>query len=193
MAQDLVNSGAMPKLTQLQAYPDFAAGDMGMILESSSLQSTFQKGAQKAGWTLADAQMPSFGGKPTEPTNSGAALFMYAKTPATQRASWDLMTYLTSPQAYTLISEDIGYLPLRTGLVSAPSGLQSWAQAHPLLQANLDQLSRLQPWVSFPGNDYNQIVADMMNAVQSVVFQNANPATTLSAAQQTASALLPAT
>jgi multiple sugar transport system substrate-binding protein len=193
MAQDLVNSGAMPKLTQLQAYPDFAAGDMGMILESSSLQSTFQKGAKAAKWTLADAEMPSFGGQPTEPTNSGAALFMYAKTPATERASWDLMTYLTSPQAYTLISEDIGYLPLRTGLVSDASGLQAWAQAHPLLQANLDQLSRLQPWVSFPGNNYSEIVNDMMGAVQAVVFNGANPTSTLAAAQKTASALLPAT
>ena len=193
MAQDLVNSGAMPKLTQLQAYPDFAAGDMGMILESSSLQSTFQKGAKAGNWTLADAGMPSFGGQATEPTNSGAALFMYAKTPATERASWDLMTYLTSPAAYTLISEDIGYLPLRTGLVNDPTGLEAWSKANPLLQANLNQLARLQPWQSFPGNDYSEIVNDMMGAVQAVVFNDANPTSTLSAAQKTASALLPAT
>ena len=191
MAQGLVDSGAMPKLTQLQAYPDFAAGKVGMILESSSLQGTFQKGAAAGNWQLADAEMPSFNGKPTAPTNSGAALFMLAKTPATERASWDLITYLTSPQAYTQISENIGYLPLRTGLVSAPTGLLAWAKAHPLLQANLDQLNRLEPWQSFPGTNWNQIISDMMDAVQAVVFQNGNPSSTLSAAQQTASSLLP--
>jgi multiple sugar transport system substrate-binding protein len=191
MAQGLVDSGAMPKLTQLQAYPAFAAGNMGMLLESSSLQSAFSKGAKAGGWTLADTTMPSFAGKPTEPTNSGAALFMFAKTPAKQRAAWDLMTYLTSPAAYTLISENIGYLPLRTGLVHDPNGLQAWAKANPLLQANLTQLARVQPWQSFPGTSFGTIVNDMMDAVQSVVFQNANPAATLSAAQQTASSLLP--
>ncbi|HEY1824045.1 MAG TPA: ABC transporter substrate-binding protein [Trebonia sp.] len=191
MAQGLVNSGAMPKLTQLQAYPDFAAGNMGMLLESSSLQGVFQKGAQSGKWQLADAAMPGFGSKPTEPTNSGAALYMFSKDPAKQRAAWDLITFLTSSQAYTTISENIGYLPLRTGLVNDPSGLQSWTKANPLLQANLSQLARLQPWVAFPGNDYVQIQNDMMNAVQSVVFQDANPATTLAAAQKTASSLLP--
>ncbi len=190
MAQDLVNSGAMPKLTQLQAFPEFAAGNMGMILESSSLQGTFQKGAAAGKWQLADAPMPSYGTRPTEPTNSGAALFMFAKTPAKQRAAWDLITYLTSPQAYTLIAENIGYLPLRTGLVTDPNGLLIWAKQNPLLQANLAQLARLQPWQSFPGNNYAQVVNDMMNAVQAVVFQNANPTSTLAAAQQTASSLL---
>jgi multiple sugar transport system substrate-binding protein len=193
MAQDLVNSGAMPKLTQIQAYPDFAAGKIGMILESSSVQGVFQKGAKAGNWQLADAPMPSFDGKTTEPTNSGAALFMLSKDPAKQRAAWDLIQFLTSPQAYTLISEDIGYLPLRTGLVNDPAGLQAWVKQNPLLQANLDQLARIkEPWVSFPGNDYKQLQNDMMNAVQSVVFNNANPATTLAAAQKAASALLPA-
>lgn len=191
MAQGLVNSGAMPKLTQLQAYPEFAAGNMGMMLETSALQGVFQKGAAAGKWTLADALMPSFAGKPTAPTNSGAALFMFAKTPARQRAAWDLMTYLTSPQAYTLISEGIGYLPLRTGLVSDPTGLLTWAKEHPLLQANLTQLAKVTPWQSFPGTSFATIVNDMMDAVQAVVFQGASPASTLSAAQATASSLLP--
>jgi multiple sugar transport system substrate-binding protein len=193
MAQGLVNSGAMPKLTQLQAYPEFTAGKMGMLLESSSVQGTFQKGAQAGKWQLAAAPMPSFDGKPTQPTNSGAELFMMAKDPAKQRAAWDLMQYLTSPQAYTMIAEDIGYLPLRTGLVNDPSGLQSWAKQNgTLLQVNLNQLANIkQPWVAFPGNDYKQIQDDMMNAVQSVVFNNANPTSTLTAAQKAATALLP--
>ena len=193
MAQDLVNSGAMPKLTQIQAYPEFAAGGMGMLLESSSVQGVFQKGAKAGKWQLDAAPMPSFDGKTTEPTNSGAELFMLSKDPAKQRAAWDLIQFLTSPQAYTLIAEDIGYLPLRTGLVNDPSGLQAWAKENsPLLQVNLDQLARIrEPWIAFPGADYKQIQNDMMNAVQSVVFNNASPTSTLTAAQQAATPLLP--
>jgi multiple sugar transport system substrate-binding protein len=73
-----------------------------------------------------------------------------------------------------------------------PNGLQAWAKQNPLLQVNLDQLARIQrPWISFPGSDYKQIQNDMMNAVESVVFQNADATSTLSAAQKTASSLLP--
>lgn len=192
MAQDLVNSGAMPKLTQVQAYPEFAAGNMGMILESSSLQGVFAKGAAGGQWQLADAPMPSFDGMVTAPTNSGAALFVMATDPAKQRAAWDLIKYLTSDQAYTLISSKIGYLPLRTGLVDDPNGLRTWATRNPLVRVNLQQLSRLHPWVSFPGDNYVQIRDTMLDAVERVVFQNADPTSTLTAAQAQASTLLPA-
>ncbi|HEX3788496.1 MAG TPA: ABC transporter substrate-binding protein [Pseudonocardiaceae bacterium] len=191
MAQDLVDSGASPKLTQVQAYPEFAAGNMGMILESSSLQGTFQKGAAAADWQLSDAVMPSFNGKTTAPTNSGAALFVMSTDPAKQRASWDLIKYLTSNPAFTLIASKIGYLPLRTGLVNDPTGLQGWAKQNPLLQPNLDQLARLHQWVSFPGDNYVQIRNDMLQAVEKVVYQNADPASTLAAAQQEATTLMP--
>ena len=191
MAQDMVNSGAMPKLTQVQAYPEFAAGNMGMMLESSSLQGTFAKGAKGAGWQLADAALPSFDGKPTAPTNSGAALFVMSKDPAKQRAAWDLIKYLTSDAAYPLITSKIGYLPLRTGLMDAPNGLKAWATANPLSQVNIEQLDRLHPWVSFPGDNYVEIRNDMLQAVEKVVFQNADPTATLTAAQQQATTLMP--
>jgi multiple sugar transport system substrate-binding protein len=192
MVQDLVNSGAAPKLSQAQAYPQFARGEMGMLLESSSLQGTFQKGAAGK-WDLRAAPMPSFDGRPTMPTNSGAALFVLSNDPAKQRAAWELVQFLTSDRAYTTISSKIGYLPLRTSLVDDPRYLQPWAAKNPLLAPNLEQLSRLQRWQSFPGNDYTRIKDRMMAGVESVVFQGADPTATMTAAQNEAAALLPAT
>lgn len=192
MAQDLVTSGATPKLTQAQAFPEFTRGDMGMILESSSVQSQFIKGAAGGHWTLRSATMPSFDGKPVRPTNSGAALFMFSKDPARQRAAWDLITFLTSDAAYTQITSKIGYLPLRTGLLDDPNGLQSWAKDHgALAKPNLSQLAVMQPWVAFPGNSYVQIRNGMLGAVESVVYDGASPASTLSTAQDQATKLLP--
>ena len=192
MAQDLVTSGATPKLTQAQAYPEFARGGMGMILESSSIQGTFIKGAAGANWTLKDATMPTFAGKTAQPTNSGAALFMFSKDPAKQRAAWDLITFLTSDAAYTQITSKIGYLPLRTGLLDDPNGLQTWAKTNgPLAKPNLDQLAVLKPWVALPGNSYVQIRNTMLTAVENVVYDGANPQTTLTTAQDQATKLLP--
>jgi multiple sugar transport system substrate-binding protein len=192
MARDLVSSGASPKLSQTQAYPEFARGDMGMLLESSSLQGTFQKGAAGK-WDLRAAPMPSFDGRPTMPTNSGAALFVLSNDPAKQRAAWDLVQFLTSDQAYTAIAQKIGYLPLRTSLTTDPRYLQPWAASNPLLAPNLEQLARLQRWQSFPGNDYTRIKDTMMQGVETAVYQGADPQATMAAAQANASPLLPAT
>lgn len=192
MAQDLVTSGASPKLSQAQAYPQFARGEMGMLLESSSLQGTFQKGAAGK-WDLRAAPMPAFDGRPTRPTNSGAALFVLSNDPAKQRAAWELTKFLTSDRAYTTISSKIGYLPLRTSLVDDPRYLQPWAAKNPLLAPNLAQLSRLARWQSFPGNDYIRIQDTMMQGVETAVYQGADPQATMTAAQSAAAALMPTT
>ncbi|WP_415972770.1 ABC transporter substrate-binding protein [Rhodococcus sp. 077-4] len=191
MARSLVDSGATPKLSQQQGYEAFARGDMGMILESSAIQGTFIKGA-KDKWDLRATTMPSFDSKPVVPTNSGASLFTFASDPAKQRASWELIEFLTSEESYTAISKGIGYLPLRTGLVDDPDGLKDWAESSPLIEPNLTQLETMEPWVSMPGNDYLQIRDGMMDAVESIVYQGADPASTLTAAREQATTLLPA-
>jgi multiple sugar transport system substrate-binding protein len=191
MAQDMVNSGATPKLQQKPAYTEFAAGGMGMILETSAVQSVFQKGAQTAHWDLGATTEPAFGSQPVIPTSSGSALFMLSKDPAKQRAAWDLIKFLTSDQAYDVISSKIGYLPLRPSLVDSAADLKTWADANPLIRPNLDQLTRMEPWVAFPGNQFTQIRDGMMQAVESIVYQGKPAGPTLSAAQTQATALLP--
>ncbi|MFR9800870.1 ABC transporter substrate-binding protein [Pseudonocardia sp. RS010] len=186
---DMVKSGASPKFSQQQAVEAFARGDLGMILESSALQGTFGKGAKGAGWELRGAATPSFGDTPSVPTNSGAALYILSDDPAEQRAAWELITFLTSDQAYTDIAKNIGYLPLRTGLMD--STLKDWAAANPTTGINIEQLDRMEPWVSFPGTDYLQIRDGMMDAVEKVVLQGADPQATLAEAQQRGQALVP--
>lgn len=190
MAQQLVKSGATPDLSQAQAMEAMGRGQLGMFLESSALQGTLQ--SQSAGkWELRAAAMPGFGEKPTMPTNSGSALFVMSDDKAKQRASWELIKYLTSDEAYQAISSKIGYLPLRTGLVDDPNGLKPWADRNPLVRPNLAQLDRLEPWVSFPGDHYVQIRDLMLQAVENSVYRGQDPQATLSEAQRRATELMP--
>ncbi|MGY1937483.1 ABC transporter substrate-binding protein [Nocardia abscessus] len=191
MSQQLVNSGGMPKLNQKQGYEAFARGEIGMILETSAIQGTFVTGA-KDKWDLRSAPMPSFAGKPTVPTNSGASLHILSNDPAKQRAAWELIKFLTSESAYSKISQGIGYLPLRTGLMDDPNGLQAWSKQNPLLAPNVAQLANMEPWISMPGNNYLQIRDGMMDAVEAVVFQGKDPQSTLTAARDQGAKLLPA-
>lgn len=188
--RNMVNADAMPKLSQVQAVAAFPRGDLGMMLESSAAQGGFIKGAQGGNWELRAAPMPSFTGKPAVSTNSGAALFIFAKDPAKQRAAWDLIKFLTSPQAYDMITSKIGYLPLRLGLLDDPAHLKQWAAQNPMIKPNVDQLAHVEPWVAFPGNNFEQIRDTMMDAVEKSVFQNADPQVALPAAQQQMTPLL---
>ncbi|MFD6156252.1 ABC transporter substrate-binding protein [Nocardia sp. NPDC060256] len=189
--QQLVESGSMPKLNQKQGYEAFARGDIGMILETSSIQGTFTTGA-KDKWDLRAAPMPSYAGKPTVPTNSGASLHILSNDPAKQRASWELIKFLTSEDAYTKIAQGIGYLPLRTGLMDDPAGLKDWSTKNPLLQPNVAQLANMEPWISMPGTNYLQIRDGMMDAVEAIVFQGKDPQATLTEARAQGAKLLPA-
>ena len=190
MAQDMVQAGTFPKLSQKQGYEAFAAGEVGMILESSSIQGTFMKSAQGK-WDLRSAVMPTFGDKVAVPTNSGASLFVFAKDKAKQAAAWELIKFLTSEQSYVKIAEGIGYLPLRAGLIDDPGGLKSWATANPLIYPNMAQLAKMEPWVSMPGDNYLQMRDGMMDALEKIVFQGADAKSTLEAAQAEASELMP--
>ncbi|WP_067562429.1 ABC transporter substrate-binding protein [Nocardia acidivorans] len=191
MAQDLVTAGSMPKLAQKQGYEAFARGDIGMILETSAIQGTFVSGA-KDKWDLRATTMPRFGDKSTVPTNSGAGLHILANDPAKQRASWELIKFLTSEESYVKISQNIGYLPLRPDMLKNTNMLGVWAAANPLLAPNLAQLTNMEPWVSMPGNNYLQIRDGMMDAVESIVFQGKDPQSTLTAARDQGAKLLPA-
>jgi multiple sugar transport system substrate-binding protein len=189
MWQDLVKSGLHPP-TALSGADGFSGGNVAMLLTTSAVQSSLLA-AFKDHWELRTAAMPAFEGKPVRPTNSGSAVYILADDPAKQRAAWELMKFLTSERGYTIIQSKIGYLPLRPSIVNDERYLKAWVAAHPLVQPNLKQLDSLEPWVAFPGPNYQNIRATMMKAVEEVVLGGADPQATLADAQQRAAQMLP--
>ena len=182
---------ALPNLSGNDAQDAFIRGDLGMLFTTAALQDAILKGSQGK-WQAAAAPMPGFGSTPAVPTNSGSALFVLAKDPAKQRAAWELIKFLTSAQSETTITSNIGYVPLRASLIDDPAYLKSFADAHPdFVRPNVAQLDRLEPWVSFPGPNYQQIRTLLNKATQEIVFRGADPQATLSAAQTSAQALMP--
>jgi multiple sugar transport system substrate-binding protein len=189
MWQDLVKSGIHPATT-LSGADGFSGGNVAMLLNTSALQSSLLA-ASSGNWELRSAAMPAFEGKPVHPTNSGSALFILADDPLKQRAAWELMKFLTSERGYTIIQSKIGYLPLRPSIVNDERYLKDWVAANPLVQPNLKQLDKLEPWVAFPGPSYQNIRGTMMKAVEEVVLGGADARSTLADAQQRASQMMP--
>ena len=188
----LAQTGAYEAAFDFAAIEAMAAGNGGMYLQTSAVQNTLLRGAE-GHWELRATTMPSFGDLPVRPTNSGSALVLMTRDPARQRAAWDLMRFLTSDWAYTVITSEIGYLPLRPNAIESEEFLAPWIRENPLILPNLAQLERLEPAIPHAGPNYSQIVQTMMNAAERAVFGPSDDIAPLMAdAQRRAQALMPA-
>jgi len=108
-----------------------------------------------------------------------------------QRAAWELMKFLTSNEAYTTITSQIGYLPLRPEAIESEQYLKGWLAENPNFQANIEQLDRLTANVAFPGPNYRQVENMMKEAMTEAVFGDGDPHEVLRAAQELAQPLMP--
>lgn len=180
----LGQSGAMVNLTNAQTVQEFTQGHLAMVINSSAAQSSLLAGGRIK---LMDAALPSFGSRPSVPTNSGSALAILSKDAMKQRASWELVQYLTSDAAFTTIATQIGYAPLRTSLAAK---LGTGSSAQELAKPNIAQLNRLVAWQDYPGPNFAQVEKLLENATAAVAFQNQPADSALSAAQQQATGLL---
>ncbi|NGP16970.1 ABC transporter substrate-binding protein [Devosia aurantiaca] len=190
MLRDLYDTGVYENYDTAGQLDGMASGTLGMYLNTSAIQGALVTGAT-GNYELRSAAMPRFGDKPTRPNNSGSALTIHTTDPVKQRAAWELMKFLTSEHGYTVITSEIGYLPLRPAIVTDPAYLAGWIEEHPLVAPNLEQLDRLEPWDPMPGPNYRQIVKTMMDAVEMSVFGGADVESTLVDAQANAQALMP--
>lgn len=190
--RDLLKSGAHANIRSGEDGDAFMSGNLGMLLITSVYQRAFINAA-KDKFDLRAAPMPSFGDKPAKPTNSGSALFILSKDPAKQRAAWELVKFMTSKKAFTIITSKIGYLPLRLDIVDDPAYLGNWVKENPLIRPNLEQLSRLNQWVAYPGNNYRQISRILVSATNEAVFGEGDVGKIMREAQSRAQALMPRT
>ncbi|WP_332719310.1 ABC transporter substrate-binding protein [Pelagibacterium mangrovi] len=190
MMRDMYEAGAFEPLDITGAVEGMAAGNIGMYLQTSALQASLIAGAE-GNFDLRATTMPTFGEKPARPNNSGSALVILSQDPAKQRAAWELMKFLTSEHGYTVITSEIGYLPLRPSVVEDPRYLADWVVENPLILPNLEQLEILEPWESMPGPNYAQIGSIMMDAAEMAVYGGVDVQATLTDAQANAQALMP--
>ncbi|MBO9605967.1 MAG: ABC transporter substrate-binding protein [Paenibacillaceae bacterium] len=190
MWQDLVVSGAHDKNNDGDVTQAFSEAKVGMVLTTSALQSGFIAASKAGGWELKAAAMPSYGSKPTTPVNSGSALFILSDDKAKQKAAWEFLKFVTSEQGYTIITSKMGYLPLRPAIVDDPKYLKDWVAQNPLVKPNLEQLTRLTPWVSYPGSKWNQVETTLLDAVQKSIQSTGDIAPILQDAQKRAQTLI---
>lgn len=187
--QSWVNNGAHVKLSGADASAAFSAGNMGFFLQTSAVQSGLIN-ASRDRWELRSAAMPQFGDRPAVPVNSGAGLAIFATDPAKQRAAWEFMKYFTSEEAFQIIVTEMGYLPLRAGMMDDPKYLLNWPNRR-IIEPNISQLDRLEPSLSFPGQNHLQIRDLFLKSLQDSLIQGAPVDQTMTASATRAQDLMP--
>lgn len=185
--QGMVRSGAHVDLSGADAQDAFAAGNLGMYLQTSAVQSSLID-ASAGKWELRSTGMPAFGDTPPVPVNSGSGLGVFATDPDQQRAAWELVKFLTSEEALQIITTEMGYLPLRPGMIDDPEYLGSWEHRE-LIVPNLEQLDDLEPSLSFPGQNALQIRDLFLRSLELVLFHDADVTETFTASEREAADL----
>lgn len=187
--QDIAASGALENADFNGQVESFAAGNTLMHVNTASMQTAFENGAEAGDWSLHAVGMPGFDGDPAIPVSSGSALMMYSEDPDQQAAAWEFIKFMTSEVAYEQIAP-LGYLPLRTGLIEEGAPLADWAAQNDLLAPNLEQLERIEPWVSYPGSSYAQVTPIVIDAVEEIVYGGEDAESTLTEAADQAQELI---
>jgi multiple sugar transport system substrate-binding protein len=187
--QSMVQSGAHPDMSENDALTAFQAGKLGMYLQTSAVQGSLLSAA-KGKFEVRSTGQPSFAGHQVIPVNSGSALAILTTNPDKQRAAWELMKFLTSEHAFTIITSEIGYLPLRTGILDDDRYLKNWPNRQ-LILPNVQQMENLESTYSYPGQNNLQIRKLFLTGLSEVLFQGKDPAKTMADYQERAQALMP--
>ncbi|MFI7066767.1 extracellular solute-binding protein [Kribbella sp. NPDC050124] len=178
--QGLTRSGLQPAVGVEDALSDFAKGNLGMFVVSTAVSGQLEAKA-KGKFELRSAGFPAFGTSAPRPTFSGAGLMVLSKDSAKQAAAWQFVKFLTSKEGYTMITKDLGYLPLRADIVADPQYLGTYFKDHQLLLPPLKQLATVRPYQSFSGPRANQAIVMLQDdAIEPIVLRGADARSTLS-------------
>lgn len=184
MWKDLYQNGAHAVGSDTELPEQFMAGNLGMYITSTALHSGFKNASEAGGWELYGAGLPSFGNNPSVPVNSGSVLAVRPDNDVKKAAVWEFIKYVTGNEGYTIITSEVGYLPLRTELADDPNYLKGFIDENPLYKINLEQLKNIQPAVIWPAEYATEMSNIFRDAIVQSVSTDADVEKTLKAAEE---------
>lgn len=142
-----------------QGEQSFNSGQVAMMIASGdSLRAALENGLQ-----LGSVPFPTFGDKPRRVPVGGNNFFIFATSELEQRAAWEFVKFVNTPESLTLYTEDAGYPPALTSLVDDPEYLEPYYEENTLFQPELVQLADAVPWSSWPGGNGLEIVGELVD------------------------------
>lgn len=182
--------GCAAKGSDTELSQQFMAGNLAMHIQSTSMLSGFKSASEASGWKLYGAAMPGLNGNEAVPVNSGSCLAVRPDSDQKAQAIWEFIKYATGKEGYTIITSEIGYLPLRTELANDPQYLKTFVDENPLLKINLEQLDKIRPVTIWPGSVATEAFTIFRDATVQAISTDADVKEVLEKAQDDINQLL---
>jgi len=190
MWQDMVQKSKIAaNLTWEEGLQAFLSGHIAMCLTTIGRQEHMRKNA--SGFEVRAVPVPRFGSKPLATATGGNVLMIFASDPAQEKAAWEWIKFLLSPDGATIWTKGTGYLPPRAELATDPRYLKPFFDQAPLMKAALQTFPYAKPWVSFPGSRGLEITKTLIKAREEVLEGKRPAEAILKEAAAQADALLP--
>lgn len=157
----------MPNMGWQQGRPAFAAGKVGIYVESSATVALMEKSAGgKFTVRTLPFPLPAADGKLPA---GGAVAMILAKDPAKQKAAWEYIKFVTGPEGQTAMANATGYAPGNQIAVDDPKLLKGYYEARPNFATGVKQLPVMTGWYNWGGPNSVKIVDVIQNYINDVV------------------------
>ena len=176
-------------LTWEEGLQAFLSGHIAMCLTTIGRQDHMRKNA--SGFQVRAVPVPRFGSKSLATATGGNVLMIFATDPVQEKAAWEWIKFLLSPEGATIWTKGTGYLPPRAELATDPKYLKPFFDEAPMMKAALQTFPFAKPWVSFPGARGLEITKILIKAREEVLEGKRLAEPILKEASQQANALLP--
>lgn len=151
-----------------QGEQAFFSGKAGIAFESSAFAPSYAQ-STRGKFTVASAEMPRWESKPLRSPAGAGNLFIFAQDPAQQKAAWEFITFLNTPQSLTQWCQLITVFPTREGVADNPKYLAPFYNTQPLLKPGLAQIRDAVPDLSWPGHSGPQALQVFFDAGNKIV------------------------
>ncbi|WJS05700.1 ABC transporter substrate-binding protein [Roseibium aggregatum] len=178
--QRFAKEAGMKSYSDKDARQALPAGTLGIMFESSSLQTRFEEGAGDA-FELTVKPLPiatSDKEKVYFPTG-GSGIVMLTSDEEKQKAAWEYISFVTSPEGQKIIVETTGYAPANAKVVEDKSYLGAFYEKDPnALVAHTQIANYAGPWYAYPGPE-GVAATDLIAASLVEITEGANAEKTM--------------
>lgn len=173
LTRRFVTEGGMQLVDWDQSRQQFGAGKTGMFFSTPAQLKQVTDAVGKR-FVFTTARFPldnkAKGGVPT----GGNAVITLAKDPVKQKAAWEFIQFVTSPQAQKVVVEMTGYLPTNQ-LAISPEYLGPFYEANPNFRTATTQIDKSLPWAGYPGGQSVRIWRAQRDVISSVMRGEKTP------------------
>jgi multiple sugar transport system substrate-binding protein len=146
-----VTEGGMQPIDWEQSRQQFGAGKTGIYFASPA-NLTQITGLVDGKFDLRTTKFPIDDEAKGRIPTGGNAILTFAEEEAKQKAAWEFIKFMTSPEAQKVVVEMTGYLPTNAR-ATGPEYLGPFYDQNPNYRTPITQAERAGPWGAYPGGN----------------------------------------